>query len=182
MSSAGRLSLCHEARFKKSLSVHRVLKPCLYIPSREAGTGGSLFTVLFSVCFGLPTPYALLCSAVLGSRTAPDVRRFGHMVAVLPVVTDCTACPAVQRAAVVIAARYTQRISRVHRSRHFPPAGTGQLSLAGLHLCFTITACSPSAVASSPPMPTHFFAYGFTWVFGAFCGCCFALAVCRSFG
>ena len=154
----------------------------MYIPSREAGTGGNLFTVLFFGLHWITHPYALLCSAVLGSRTAPDVRRCGHMVAVLPVVTDCTACPAVQRAAVVIAARYTQRTSRVHRSRHFPPAGTGQLSLAGPPLCFTITACSPSAVASSPPMPTHFIAYGFTWVFSAFCECCFALAVCRSFG
>ena len=120
--------------------------------------------------------------SVLGSRTAPDVRRCVHMVAVLPVVTDCTACPAVQRAAVVAATHYTQRTSRVHRSQQLPPAGTGQRSLVRLPLCFSHDGTSAARFPFSPSVPTHFFSYGFTWVFSAFCGCCFALAVCRSFG
>lgn len=49
MSAAGRLSLCHEAKFKKSQSIRSVPKLCLYIPSRETSGGCRLFRTRFFI-------------------------------------------------------------------------------------------------------------------------------------
>lgn len=56
MNAAGRLSLCNEAKFKKSQSIRRGLKLCLYIPSRETSGGCRLFrTRFFVIICELPT-------------------------------------------------------------------------------------------------------------------------------
>lgn len=56
MNAAGRLSLCNEAKFKKSRSIPRVLKLCLYIPSKETSDGCRLFrTRFFMIICKLPT-------------------------------------------------------------------------------------------------------------------------------
>ena len=157
-------------------------KLCFSLSSRKAGTGKGPFAILFFGLHWIAHPYALLCSVVLCSRTAPEAVADGLMVAVLPVVPVCMACPAMQRAALIRTARNTQRTSRVHCSRHVLPAGTGGCRPFRLPLLPPITARPPPAVACSLFVPTHFIACSFTWVFSAICECCFVLAVCRSFG
>ena len=49
MSAAGRLSLCNEAKFKKSQSIRSVPKLCLYIPSKETSGGCRLFRTRFFI-------------------------------------------------------------------------------------------------------------------------------------
>ena len=120
--------------------------------------------------------------AVLGYRTAPDVRRCVHMVAVLPVVTDCTACPAVQRAALIAAPHNTHFNLAFGVRCSFFRLALFRLSLAGLPLCFSHDGTSAARFPFSPSVPVHFFSCGFTVLFIAFCECCFVLAVCRSFG
>ena len=87
-----------------------------------------------------------------------------------------------QNAAILAAAHDTQKQIAFGVRCSFVWLAFFGCRLARLPLCFTMTACSPSAVASSLPTPTHIFSYIVSWVFMVICECCFVLAVCHSFG